>query len=81
MTYGSLAEWRLGMQVERLAGVDVGMTADPLFAEGLRLGSGSPVLDRAIDLEATFGIQVGAHDFFGGAVPRGAGYDLGAHEL
>ncbi len=45
-----------------------------------RLQAGSPVINRALDLPALFGISVGASDFYGDALPSGTGYDVGSYE-
>ncbi len=45
-----------------------------------RLQSTSPLIDKAINLAKTFGISVGPVDFYGGALPSGAAYDIGSYE-
>jgi hypothetical protein len=63
----------------------VGLSSNPLLASGTgadraRLTSASPMVDAGLDL-STFGISAGGRDFFGGAAPKGARRDVGAHEL
>ena len=45
-----------------------------------RLQASSPLIDKGRDLREVFGVNMGAHDFYGEAIPVGAGYDIGAHE-
>jgi len=45
-----------------------------------RLRPGSPCLDTGLDLQARFGLDPGRRDFYGHPIPRGAGFDIGAHE-
>ncbi|MEO8139377.1 MAG: right-handed parallel beta-helix repeat-containing protein [Gemmatimonadota bacterium] len=45
-----------------------------------RLKATSALRDKAVDLPATFGINVGPSDFYGGVLPSGIAYDVGAHE-
>jgi hypothetical protein len=55
--------------------------ADRLHTLGAyELLAGSPLVGRGLDLRARFGVAPGARDFFGGAIPAGAAYDIGAHE-
>jgi hypothetical protein len=42
--------------------------------------AGSSLVDAGLDLASLFGTEVGAHDFGGDPVPRGAGFDIGADE-
>jgi hypothetical protein len=63
-----------------------GLYADPLLNDptyhevgrpttAFTLQDGSPAVDAGADLG-----DMGARDFFGNPIPRGAGYDIGAHE-
>lgn len=76
----------MGMQVDpelKDAGA-AGTIADPANMAALlnayTLLEGSPCVDAGIDLKARFSIDPGARDFFGGAIPRGDGFDIGVHE-
>lgn len=40
----------------------------------------SPLIDRGLDLLNLFGTATGGRDFYGNPVPRGSGFDIGAHE-
>lgn len=40
----------------------------------------SPLIDRALDLTARFGVGAGAQDFYGSPLPQCRSYDVGAHE-
>ncbi len=94
-TYTSLAAWRAAGQ-ERLNGRDVGLNADPellapnghvsfnnaLMLPGLygyRLKASSLLIDAGVDLR-TLGVDPGARDYFGGALPFNMAFDIGAHE-
>ena len=94
--YGTLAAWRLATGQERLGTVETGFEVDPqLDAPGeggtindtRNLGSltaymltaASPLIDEGLDLPA-LGIAPGRWDFYGNAVPQGAGFDVGAHD-
>lgn len=50
-----------------------------LFAYMLQ--AGSPCIDKGLDLKALFGVEPGTRDLFGNAIPKGAGFDIGAHEV
>jgi hypothetical protein len=56
-------------------------TADDLATPlaGYELAAGSPLIDAGVSL-TTLGLSPGATDFFGSAVPQGAGFDIGANE-
>ncbi len=60
-----------------------GTIGDPTQLETLaayKLQHDSPVIDKGLDLELLFGIDVGLHDFYGISLPQFAGFDIGAHE-
>ncbi len=82
----SLGAWRTGTGQEKVGTTAVGLGVDPRLSLGAsgrdraRLQPGSPLLDAGLDLSA-FGIAAGPRDHFGGAAPRGARRDVGAHEL
>jgi hypothetical protein len=46
-----------------------------------KLLSGSPMIDRGLNLSTLFQINPGAVDFWGDPIPRGAAYDIGANEF
>ena len=48
--------------------------------EAYQLQDSSPVVDVGENLVGAYGIAVGERDFYGNALPQGAGFDLGAHE-
>lgn len=96
-TYGSLDFWRAATGQERDGGVPTGLSVDPALTspgnggtigDADRLGtlsayklmSESPLVDVAVD-PASWGLTPGPTDFYGTAVPQGAGHDVGAHEL
>ena len=85
-SYSSLAAWRTGTGQEKVGTTNVGLSGDPQLTSGgagagrARLASSSPMVDAALDL-ASFGIDAGPRDHFGGAAPKGARRDVGAHEL
>jgi hypothetical protein len=94
--YKSLEEWASRTGQEKHEGRLVGRFADPmlckdgngLLTDPLKLATlleyqlmpGSPAIDRGLDLRSFFGVNPGGRDFFGGAVPSGGGFDIGAHE-
>ena len=41
----------------------------------------SPAIDSGLDLRGLFGTDPGRRDFYGNAIPRGKGFDIGAHEF
>lgn len=63
------------------AGGTVGNPDNLASLAAYRLQPGSPMVDTALDLAALFGVNPGAADFYGSAIPQGSGYDAGAHEL
>jgi hypothetical protein len=83
--YTSLTAWRNGTGQEKVGTTAVGLSSDPLLAGGTgadraRLTSASPMVDAGLDL-ATFGVDAGDRDAYGGPAPLGARRDVGAHEL
>lgn len=85
--YSTLASWRSETR-ERSGSSDSGMQADPQYAtpttvgsaDSLKIGASSPAKDAGLNLSALFGVNPGAIDAFGTALPQGPGYDIGAHE-
>jgi hypothetical protein len=81
---------------EVLSGKNVGFSGDPLLvAPGTAgtIGSGSltsitayklqntsACINTGLNLLSAFGVSVGTHDFWGRAIPQGAGYEVGAYE-
>jgi len=49
--------------------------------EAYRLRGGSPLIDKGLDLGSRFGVDAGPHDYYDVATPRGAAFDIGAHEF
>jgi hypothetical protein len=45
------------------------------------LRADSPLVNRALDLKARYGIDPGTRDYLGNPVPFGAAFDIGAYEL
>jgi hypothetical protein len=45
-----------------------------------QLVSSSPAKDAGLDLSKEMGLSAGARDFWGGSIPTGTKYDIGAHE-
>jgi hypothetical protein len=83
--YTSLTAWRNGTGQEKVGTTAVGLSSNPLLAGGsgmdrARLTSSSPLVDAGLDL-ATFGVNAGPRDAYGGPAPLGARRDVGAHEL
>ncbi|MBX7257627.1 MAG: right-handed parallel beta-helix repeat-containing protein [Candidatus Hydrogenedentes bacterium] len=92
-TFSSLDAWRTSTGHERDSGLEldprliqpgVGPTiGDPRKLPTLtayKLKSGSPVIGKGLDLKTLFGIDVGARDYYGGPIPAGNGFSIGAHE-
>ena len=94
--YSSLAAWRAtaqetaagaatGFAVDPLlnAAGDGGTLDDAAKLETLgayKLQSSSSLIDRGLNLAASFGVNIGTIDFFGATLPQAAGYDVGANE-
>jgi len=94
--YTTLAAWVAATGEETLAGKPVALAVDPQMAapgtagtvggyepsklDGYLLVSGSPLLGTGLDPKAAFGIDAGAQDYFGHAIPgsTGSGYNVGA---
>ena len=95
-TYATLAAWRAATGQEMLDGAATGFALDPMLTapgEGgtadpdapntltaYLLRDDSPLIDLGLDY-ARFGIDPGARDFFGNAIPQGRAFDIGAHEF
>jgi hypothetical protein len=62
-------------------GGTIGDTTRLATLSAYKLQPGSPCIDTGLDLQALFGVNPGTRDFYGNALPQGAAYDLGAHEL
>ncbi len=62
------------------AGPTIGDPSQLATLEAYRLQPASPVLGAALDLAAVFGLDVGARDFFGAALPPAGGYSIGAQQ-
>ena len=61
-----------------------GLLTDPARLTALheyRLMAESPAIDAGVDLRASFGIDPGPRDYFGGPVAAGPRPDIGAHEF
>lgn len=46
-----------------------------------KLRQDSPLIDRGLDLAASFGIDPGPRDFFGVSIAQGPSHEIGAHEF
>jgi hypothetical protein len=85
--YHSVADWLATVtNQERVSGAIVATTYHPKFAnaggltaEDYKLASGSPLVDAGV-APASTGLSVGSADYFGNALPVGAGYPMGAHD-
>ena len=78
--YSSLAAWRSATGQEMLDSAPVGLQVNPLLNADYRLLADSPLIDAGLDLPARFGIDPGQIDYFSNAIPRGATFDIGAHD-
>ena len=85
--FRSLDEWRGATGQETLDGSPLGMIADPGFVgtgpgpEAMKIDPRSPLRDAGIDLAGIIDGAPGDRDFFGGPLPEGGAYDVGAHEV
>ncbi|MCC5928178.1 MAG: T9SS type A sorting domain-containing protein [Cyclobacteriaceae bacterium] len=62
-------------------GITLGNTALLNTLSAYTLTSDSKIIDKGLDLsKSPFNIDVGKRDFYGNSLPRGAGFDIGAHE-
>lgn len=94
--YYDLPSFRAGTGLEQLNGQPVGHNVDPgLYNPGgggainnsdylytlsaYQLRSGSAMIDAGLNLNS-YGVNPGSNDFYGTAIPQGAGYDIGAAE-
>jgi hypothetical protein len=85
--YSSFAAWQTATGQEKIAGVNVGLTSDPMLinpgggviglATAYKLQSGSPMVASGLDLNAQFSINPGTRDYFGGANPFGGSFSVG----
>lgn len=84
VSYSSLANIQATItSFEKISGSNVGLTSDPLLvnpATDQHLQAGSPMIDGGINLTTQYGLSVGSTDYYGGTIPLGSGYDVGAHE-
>lgn len=96
VSYSSYDAWQTASNQEKINGVNVGTTTDPLFMNpgslgiaggynpealrGYSLNVGSPLINAGLDLFDLFGIDMGEQDFFGNAIPNGDSYDIGFYE-
>jgi len=61
-----------------------GTIGNPLLLSQLsayKLRSNSSLINHGLDLLGLFGVSSGTRDFFGGTIPQGTTYDIGAHEF
>jgi len=49
--------------------------------EAYKLRPDSPVIDAGVDIRELLKVDVGERDYYGGELPRGGKFDIGAHEL
>ena len=47
---------------------------------GYKLQATSPLINAGLNLSGLFGVNPGPRDYFGGPVPAGSSFDVGAHE-
>lgn len=88
VTYSSIAAWRAAAGQERANGAPVGYSVDPQWVTpgavdeaGYALTTDSTMIDAGLDLAVLFGVDVGAQDIAGTAVPQEQAYDIGAFEF
>ncbi|MFA6242020.1 MAG: hypothetical protein WC655_13890, partial [Candidatus Hydrogenedentales bacterium] len=93
-TYASLAAWQSATGQEAGTGFEVdpklmqpgagGTIGDPhklTTLSAYKLATGSPLVDKGLSLQSLYGIDPGARDYYGKAIPKGNAFDIGAHEL
>jgi hypothetical protein len=94
--YKSFDAWTAATGQEKVGNILVGLYADPLLRKngtGLltdpahlptlteyQILLGSPAVDAGLDLRERFKTKPGKRDFYGTVIPRGKGFDIGAHE-
>ena len=59
----------------------IGDTTNLHTLTAYQLQKDSPLVDAGIELQSHFGINPGNRDFYGNPIPRGKGFDIGAHEI
>jgi hypothetical protein len=62
-------------------GITLGNTTLLHTLSAYTLTRNSEIIDKGLDLtQSPFGIDVGQRDFYGNSLPKGDGFDIGAHE-
>jgi hypothetical protein len=95
VTYMSFAAWQTASGQEKIAGVNVGLTSDPMLVSpgaggtvggyttaqpsAYMLHIGSPMIGAGLDLNAQFSISPGSQDLYGNTIPRGSLFPVGAY--
>jgi hypothetical protein len=93
--YTTFAAWQTATGLEKIAGVNVGLTSDPVLVNpgaggtvggynpskpiAYELFVGSPAIGTGLDLNAQFSINPGSQDFYGNTIPRSGVYPVGAY--
>ena len=94
--YNSLSAWRTATNNEMVGSTATGITADPLLTSigaggtlnpnptntltAYQLQTGSAAIDSGLNLASTFGMSIGANDYWGDPTLSGSNYDIGADE-
>jgi hypothetical protein len=81
-----VGSWEAGLSVNPLlsapgTGKTLGEASQLEALAAYRLASRSPMINRGLNLWALYGITPGLRDYFGGSLPVGASFDIGAHEF
>lgn len=96
ISYSNLSDWRTATGNEQTATGSAGIIANPLLnnygngstvypgatiqLNAYSLAANSPAADAGLDITSLFGINRGAHDFFGNLIYDGTIADIGAHD-
>ncbi|MBK9334701.1 MAG: right-handed parallel beta-helix repeat-containing protein [Ignavibacteria bacterium] len=86
--YRSYNSWQSNTGKEKINGVNVGDTEDPLLVNpddagnvnNYKTNPGSVTVENGLNLNSLFGTNPGINDFYGSSIPRGNHFDIGAYE-
>ncbi len=78
--YTNYNSWQNNTGQEKIGNSNKGLNANPIFANEYKLSSNSPLVNKGLDIDALYTIDMGNEDYFGNDIPRQGAYDIGAHE-
>ncbi|MBK9334697.1 MAG: hypothetical protein IPM96_20420 [Ignavibacteria bacterium] len=86
--YYDYLSWQTVTGFEKINGVNVGYTEDPMLVNPNDAGNvnnyktnpGSVTVENGLNLNSMFGTTPGSNDFYGSSIPRANEFDIGAYE-